>query len=194
MAVRGTLFVVSAPSGAGKTSLINAVLAELKSKYAIDRVITYTSKAPRSCEVNGVDYHFVTKEEFELLMQKGFFLENSTDYTAYYGTPAAIKNELASGKSLILIVDRRGARQVLDHVSDAILIWIHTGSVDELHKRLRDRGTETDAQISQRIMRAHIEIEAEKTESLYPHHILNDNFDDAVHRLKTVILSEMCER
>lgn len=189
----GSLFVVSAPSGAGKTSLIHAVLTDLKSSHEIQRVVTYTTKKPRAGEVDGKDYHFISKELFEKLAKEGFFLEYSTDYAAYYGTPADISLKLAQGISLVLIIDRRGARQIVAKMPEAVLIWIDAPGLQELERRLRGRGTETESQISYRLEQAKIEIEQESRESLYPYHILNDNFLSAAQHLKRLIIDQIAK-
>jgi len=189
--VSGSLFIISAPSGAGKTSLIQAVLEDLKSTYAIDRVVTYTTKTPRSNEVDGKDYYFVTQEFFIEKIKEGFFLEWSTDYAAYYGTPATIRQTIKEGNSLILIIDRRGAKQILAQMPKAVLIWIYTADLAELERRLRGRGTEDESQIAQRFKQAKIEIELEESERFYQYHVLNDDFNKASEQLKTIIVTEI---
>lgn len=194
MSARGTLFVVSAPSGAGKTTLINSILADLKSEFALERVITYTTKEPREGEVPGKDYHYISKDQFEMKVKEGFFLEWSTDYRAYYGTPADIRPALELGTSQILVIDRRGAQQVLAQIPEAVLIWLHTIDLAVLEQRLRNRGTESEGQIVYRISRAKIEIEAEYSKRLYAYHILNDVFDEAFMQLKSIMIDEMKSR
>lgn len=192
--MRGSLFIVSAPSGAGKTSLMQAVLADLKSTHTIERVVTYTTKKPRAGELDGQDYCFISKELFEKRMHEGFFLECSTDYAAYYGTPADIEEKLARGISLVLIIDRRGAQQILAKMPEAVLIWIDAPSLNELERRLRGRATETEAQIMYRLEQAKNEITLESQDSLYPYHVLNDNFAEAVFQLKQLMIQHMDKR
>jgi guanylate kinase len=190
----GSLFIISAPSGAGKTSLIHAMLDELKSTYAIERAVTYTTKMPRAGEVDGKDYHFVSQEFFEQKIKEGFFLEWSTDYSAYYGTPVDIKKILEGGTSLILIIDRRGAQQILAQIPSARAIWIYTADLEELKRRLRGRGTEDEGQIAHRFEQAKIEIDLENKESLYHYHVLNDNFLKAAERLKEIIVDGLAQK
>lgn len=192
--MNGSLFIISAPSGAGKTSLIHALLDELKSQYPLERVVTYTSKAPREGEVDGQDYHFVSNEFFEQKIKDGFFLEWSTDYAAYYGTPAEIIKKLEGGTSLILIIDRRGAQQILAQIPSAVAIWIYTADLEVLKKRLTARGTESEAQIEQRFEQAKIEIELESAKSLYHYHLLNDNFLTTAEHLKNIILETLSQK
>ncbi len=98
----GTLFVVSACSGAGKTTLVTRAIKELSISYPISRVITYTTKAPRMTEQNGIDYHFLSVEEFEIRAKNGFFLEWSNQYGNYYGSPHSIINDLPKAISVII--------------------------------------------------------------------------------------------
>src|SRR5581483_10666268 len=111
----GVLFIVSAPSGAGKTTLVNAALGSLKSSHAIERVITYTSRMPREGEIPGVDYHFISELEFQSRIKDGFFLEWSGAYGTYYGTPRGLLEDLEKGHHRILIPDRNGAQKILEN-------------------------------------------------------------------------------
>ncbi len=187
----GKLFIVSAPSGAGKTTLVNAVLDKLSSKYPIERVITYTTKKPRAGEVNGRDYYFLSVLEFERKIKENFFLEWSTAYGTYYGSPRSIVTQLKKGTSYILIIDRRGAEQIIKQTNHAILIWIYTRNLDIVRTRLIKRGTENSAQIASRLIQAQKEIALEQQNRLYSYHILNDEFDDAVDVLEGLIEEKM---
>ena len=107
--MKGTLFVISAPSGAGKTTLVREVLDRLRAELGLMRVITHTSKQPRTGEVQGVDYHFLSEEEFKQKIEEEFFIEHSTVYGAYYGVAKALFKKLDEGIHHIAIVDRAGA-------------------------------------------------------------------------------------
>lgn len=183
----GTLFIVSAPSGAGKTSLVSALLAQNPFKNTLSCVITYTTRLPRLGEVNGRDYHFIKEAEFLRLIEKGFFAEWSTAYGTYYGTPVSVIEDLAQGHSLILILDRAGARSMLNIVPDAVLIWIAPPSIEALASRLRVRGTENEAQIKRRIALAREEMAQEAQNPLYTHHIVNDSFENSLNSLKKIV-------
>lgn len=187
----GKLFVLSAPSGAGKTSLTNAVLRNIGERYKVARVITYTSKTPRSIEQHGKDYHFVSACEFEEKISQGFFIEWSSGYGAYYGSPRSILNELDQGTSYILIIDRPGAIRIKEVFDAAILIWIYTQSIAVLEQRLRIRNTETDEHIMKRLLLAEQELNEEKINSLYHYHVLNDDFDQAVETIEQILISEI---
>ncbi|HZW60896.1 MAG TPA: guanylate kinase [Candidatus Babeliales bacterium] len=183
----GKLFIVSAPSGAGKTSLVTRVLSDLKSQWPVERVITYTSKTPRPGEVDGRDYHFITPLQFEAKIKEEFFLEWSVAYGTYYGSPRSILDGLKKGRSYITILDRAGARAVSEIVPEAVLIWIHTPTIDILKERLRSRGQDSDASIEKRMDLAKLELEDEAKNKLFRYHILNDNFENAVEEFKVIM-------
>ncbi len=187
----GKLFIISAPSGAGKTSLVNALLPRLGDRCSINRLITYTSKTPRPGEKQGIDYHFISTDEFEQKAAKGFFLEWSTVYGTYYGSPVAVLRELEIGKSFMLIADRVGAAQIIKRHSSAVLIWIHTVSIEVLQERLEGRGTDKPEQILRRLAIAKAELEQESREDLYQYHVCNDNFEESIQVLEKIVLKEL---
>ena len=185
--IPGRLFIISAPSGAGKTTLTSAILNDMRPLYALERVITYTSKAPRPGEVHGRDYYFVSVAEFEQKIQEGFFIEWSGAYGNYYGSPKTILADLAAGKSFIMILDRAGAHAVQQKVADAVLIWIHIHSIDILRERLITRGQDSEEQMVRRLLLAQQEVEEELKNPLFQHHIINDFFEVAVENIKNII-------
>lgn len=189
----GKLFIISAPSGAGKTSLIAATLKRLQNRWPIERVVTYTTKEPRNNEQDGIDYHFISPADFQKRIDHGFFLEWSTAYQTSYGSPRSIMNERGSGRSFILIIDRVGAERVKEQVDDAILIWIAAPSFKELERRLRHRATENPEQIDRRLKRARVEIELEIENSLYDFTIINDDFMVAQQELEQLIAKKLAE-
>jgi len=197
--VAGKLFVISSPSGAGKTTLVNEVLERLSGQFSIDRVITYTSRKTRSNEIQGSHYHFISSQEFEKKLQEDFFLEWSGRYGNYYGTPRHILAELDQGVSKILIIDRLGAERVIEIAQDpspiltekVTSIWIDVPNLQELERRLVGRGQESQLQIKRRLELAKQEIEKEKSFPLYDYKILNDNFSTATKALENLICSEL---
>lgn len=189
--MKGKLFIISAPSGAGKTTLVHRVLADLENEVTLQRVITYTTKAPRPEEKEGQDYHFVSKEQFDQLLGQGFFMEYSKAYTDYYGSPSCVIEGLSQGTSYILIVDRVGAQEIIKKVPDAILIWIETPSLEILRQRLADRRTDSPERIERRLFRAQQEITLEKTTPLYTYHMVNDLLNEAVSELKAILCQEI---
>ena len=159
--------------------------------YALERVITYSSKVPRPNEQHGRDYHFISREEFELKITQGFFLEWSGAYEENYGSPCHILGQILEEKSFLLIIDRLGAQQILKKYPAAVPIWIYTRSIDDLRSRLISRNTELIEQIERRMNRAKEEILAEINDPLYRYHVLNDDFDQALERIFTIIKREL---
>jgi guanylate kinase len=186
--VPGKLFVISAPSGAGKTSLVNRTLEILGITHRLERVVTYTTRAPRLGDIHGVDYHFITVADFEIKIEAGFFIEWSLAYGNYYGSPRSHVEQLAQGRSFIMILDRAGARAVKQAYPEVILIWIHIKDREVLRDRLVARGQENAEQLVYRLALAQQEIAQEKDEKLFQHHVLNDDFESALKDLKDIIL------
>lgn len=187
----GRIFIVSAPSGAGKTSLISALLEKWSVPKHLERVVTFTTKQPRSTEMPGKDYHFVSKEKFSELIDLGFFLEWSIYCDHYYGTPNTIIEEVERGKSFILIVDRAGAKQLIEKLKNIVTIWIYTSTILELKRRLIARGTETAEFIEHRLARASLELEEERIARSYKYHIINKNFHETLSTLQALFLKEL---
>lgn len=185
---QGALFVVSGPSGVGKTTVVTEFLRQYQDQYHIKRAITYTTKHPRSTEAHGIDYHFVAQAEFERKVADNFFLEWSGEYGACYGTPSSILNDIAQGVSYILVIDRVGAEQILKKYPDVILIWLYVSSVDILSERLNQRKTETLQVIQKRLALAEKEINQELFVPLYDYHVANDDLSSAVHVIADIIL------
>ena len=195
----GKLFVISSPSGAGKTTLVNRVLGRLKDQFSINRVVTYTSRKARSNEIPGEHYHFISSQEFEKKLEENFFLEWSGRYGSYYGTPRSILDEIDRGASKILIIDRLGAERVVAIAKDpsptlsgkVISIWIEAPNLQELKRRLIGRGQETKMQIKKRLELAKQEIKKEKSCPLYDHKIINNVFFRAAQDLENLICCEL---
>lgn len=188
----GKLFLISAPSGAGKTTLVNILIERYGLQYNLNRIITYTSKVPRPGEIDGVHYHFISTAEFEKRIQEGFFMEWSGAYQAFYGSPASIIDALETGQSYVLILDRVGTEKVLQKFAGAVVpIWIYTKSVATLRDRLLTRNTDNIEVIERRLRRAHEEITLEITQPIYTYHLMNHDLKDALDRLVTIIKREL---
>ena len=181
----GKLFVISAPSGSGKTSLINKVLEDFKEKYSLSRTITYTTRPPREKEIDGQHYHFISVDEFKEKIDQNFFIEWSTWYDYHYGSPVSTLKAIQEGKSYIMILDRLGAKDVLQTYPQTILIWIEPPSIEELEKRLLARG-DSEGIIQNRLRKAAVEMQQEKDEQSYEYHIINDDFQTAIVELKRI--------
>lgn len=190
---QGHLFVISAPSGAGKSSLVTGVLERLKPKYSIDRIVTYTTRAPRTYDIPGQDYHFITPEEFEAKIAQEFFLEWSKAYAAYYGSPALLMDDIKRGLFRIIIVDRLGARSLMQRGVPATLIWIAVDSVQMIQERLIARSTETPQQLEHRLLRAQQELLGHQIDNYFHYTIINHVFENALSELELIINSKIAE-
>lgn len=192
--MRGKLFIVSAPSGAGKTTLVNALLKNWSAACPLARVVTYTTKNPRKNETPGKDYHFVSRDKFQELIAMDFFLEWNSFCDNYYGTPRHILTECDQGNSLVLVIDRVGARRIIANVPDAysiVTVWIQVSSLAVLRERLCLRGTEKHEQIQSRLERACVELSDEQQNKLYRYHVINDDFSRALGCLQSIFLEEL---
>ena len=187
----GKLFIISAPSGAGKTSLVDDVLPRLQDVCSIDRLITYTSREKRPGERESVDFNYISDKEFENKIHQGFFIEWSKAYDHYYVSPADVVQDLGNGKSKILVIDQVGAKKLTERIPDVVTIWIYTPTVDVLRQRLLQRGHNSEKQIERRLERAKFELEEEAKKIFYKYHILNDVFDDAAKHLEQILVNEL---
>lgn len=187
----GKLFLISAPSGAGKTTLVELLIERYGLQYNLERVITYTSKMPRPGELNGVHYNFITASDFEDKIRAGFFMEWSGVYQAYYGSPIHIMDNLITGRSYILIVDRVGAEHIIAKYPGVVSIWIYTKSLQVLRDRLDARNMDSSEATERRLSRAADEIALEVNTPIYAHHLLNHDFNDAFDHLVRIIKREL---
>lgn len=187
----GKIIVIAASSGAGKTTIVHALCDYFKNKYPLSRVVTYTTRVARAGEVDGVDYHFVSLEDFQQKIQEGFFVEWSSAYGAYYGTPRSIIDATIVGMSFLLVLDRAGVKQLLSLYKDKIVpIWIST-SKENLASRLQSRGTETEKEYIFRLNLAQEEQLAETNDPLFSYHVQNDQLDESVNVLIRIITKEL---
>lgn len=184
----GTLVVISAPSGAGKGSIINKLLErDNKSRWLS---ISTTSRAIRKNDIEGVTYNFVSKEEFENKIKEGYFLEYTNYVGNYYGTPKEHINEkLQNGIDVILEIEIEGASNIKKLIPEAVFIFIMPPSMEVLIKRLKDRGTDSKEKILERFYTAYKEIN-EVTK--YNYVVVNDDLDDAVNKIEAILKSEKC--
>jgi len=180
----GSLFVVSAPSGAGKSSLVNAVLAEDK-QLAVS--ISFTTRPPREGEVNGREYHFVDKKTFAAMLERGEFLESAEVHGNLYATSQKwIKDTRARGLDILLEIDWQGARQVRRTFPEAIGIFVLPPMpvLGELEERLRKRGKDSEEVIRRRLRDAQIEISHAQE---FDYVIINNEFSEAARDLAAII-------
>ncbi len=180
----GILFVVSAPSGAGKTSLVKALL---KADPAIRLSVSYTTRAPRPGETDGRDYHFVSHEQFHKLLAEDEFLEHAEVYGNFYGTSkSVISRELYAGRDLLLEIDWQGAAQVHDHFPRSASIFILPPSFAALRTRLAGRAQDSDEVIEHRLAAAAHDV---AHANAFDYIIVNDDFDHALQDLVAVTRS-----
>lgn len=186
MTARGNLFIVSAPSGAGKSSLISGLLKDKPTDKQVS--VSHTTRSPRLGEVNGQHYHFVTVEEFKALIADNAFFEWAEVFGNYYGTSRkVIEQTLHQGIDVFLDIDWQGAQQVKNVMSEAIGIFILPPSKVELEKRLTGRGQDSKEVIASRMAQATSEI---SHHAEYDFIIINDDFDTALDDFITIIRSQ----
>jgi guanylate kinase len=183
--MKGRLFVITAPSGAGKTSLTRALLAE---EPRLKLSTSYTTRAPRPGEQNGREYHFVDEATFLAMRDRGEFLENALVHGNRYGTSnRVIRETLQRGEDLILEIDWQGAAQVRKLYPDCVRIFILPPSMEELERRLRSRGQDAEAVIRERLANAQAEM-AHAGE--FDYRIINKDFDTAKAELAEIVRRE----
>ena len=176
------VIVLTAPSGAGKTTLKNYLLKRTTNLYYS---ISTTSRKPRFNERNGIDYYFISKEDFECLINQNAFIEYAEVFNNYYGTQwNQVEHAKEHSKNLLLDLDIAGARAIKEAIPEAILIFIMPPSVEELERRLKSRATDSEEVIQRRLSRAQLEMEQA---DWFDYIIMNDNLVSARNQLKKII-------
>jgi guanylate kinase len=189
MSVAGSIFVVSGPSGVGKSTLIKHVR---ESVSMLGYSVSHTSRKPRGVEVDGVDYHFVGRNTFADMIEKGEFVEWAEVYSDYYGTSVSgIEGPTSQGLDILMDVDAQGARNIKSRFERSVLIYILPPSMEELEKRLKTRGTEDEEAVRRRLGKALKEM---KNCLWYDYLIFNDELTRAVEDVRSVISAERCRR
>lgn len=182
---KGTLFIVSAPSGAGKTSLVNKLVTE-QSHIGIS--ISHTTRAIRPTEVNGKDYHFVDRDTFVQMVEDNRFLEHANVFDNYYGTSKDwVEDTLNKGQDVILEIDWQGAMQVRRLMSEAVTVFVLPPSLTALESRLRARQSDSEEVIAKRIAGAKTEM-SHYVE--FDYLVVNDDFATALDELKAIVLAQ----
>lgn len=183
------LFIVSAPSGAGKTSLCKEVVTHVPDLHFS---ISCTTRPPRQNEINGVDYQFVSPGKFRRMIEEDQLVEWAEIYGNFYGTSKTFVEEYRNkGKDIVFDIDPVGARSIKEEYSDSVTIFVLPPSYGELKERLIQRGTDDESVIKKRLDKAREEIEQSKW---YQYRIVNDDFKSAVKQLKDIIASERLKR
>lgn len=181
---KGILYIISAPSGAGKTSLVGTLLDTVSD---VEVSVSHTTRAKRPGEVDGVNYHFINEEEFKRMVDEGMFLEHARVFDQYYGTSRQhIQEQLLKGKDVILEIDWQGARQIRQLMTDCKSIYILPPSVASLQERLQGRGQDDKEMIKRRMRDAASEM---SHYGEFDYIVINDEFEQAKHDLSAIFVS-----
>jgi guanylate kinase len=181
----GRLFIVSAPSGTGKTTLVERLVRDMQ---GISMSRSYTSRPPRPGEADGVDYNFISRERFEAMIANGDLLEHAEVFGNWYGTGAAeTRRTLAGGGDVVLVIDVQGARKVRNASFEHVGIFVLPPSFEILEDRLRRRSKDSEVQIQRRLAVAQQEVAAVAE---YEYVVINDDVDNAVARLRAIVEAE----
>lgn len=181
---RGRIFVVSAPAGTGKTTLVQMLVSEFSS---VKESVSVTTRPPRGNEIPGVHYSFVTQDAFEAGIASGDFLEHAKVFGEYYGTSQShLEREIEQGNHVVLVIDTQGALQLMKKIS-AVFIFIRPPSIEELRLRLERRQTETPEKIAERLTWAEQEMEVGKQ---YDYEFVNEDLTVAYEVLRSIVIAE----
>lgn len=188
MTEKGLCIVVSAPSGSGKSTICRRLLAACPD---MEFSVSFTSRPPRPNEINGKDYHFISREDFQHRIDRGEFVEWVENYGEFYGTSGrALQDVLRRGKDLLLDIEPRGAKEMKKKLQEGVFVFVLPPSLDELLRRLQKRGHETPEAIQKRFAQA----ESELGEVLwYDYAVINEDLDTAVGQLIAVYRAEKCK-
>lgn len=181
---KGLLFVVSAPAGTGKTTLVRMLVREFP---CIVESVSYTTRSPRANEESGIDYYYISHQEFEKRIRSGDFLEYAEVFGQCYGTSKeTVEKELGAGKHVILVIDTQGALQLMEH-TQAIFTFISPPSIQELRSRLMKRKSESKESLESRLSWSQKEI---AFASFYDYHIVNDSLQTSYEILRSILIAE----
>ncbi|HAB98669.1 MAG TPA: guanylate kinase [Parachlamydiales bacterium] len=181
---KGLIFVISAPAGTGKTTLVRMLQKEFS---CLVESVSYTTRKPRPGEQEGVDYYFISESTFTQKLQEGDFVEHAKVFDHYYGTSRSfLESQLQQGKHVLLVIDTQGAVQLKNHY-DAIFIFISPPSIEELRSRLYGRKTDTDQSIEHRLSWAEKEMALAPR---YDYHIVNEDLYTAYTVLRSILIAE----
>ncbi|HKS75291.1 MAG TPA: guanylate kinase [Terriglobales bacterium] len=183
------VFIISAPSGSGKSTLVNEVLSQMT---GLEFSVSYTTRAPRGSEKSGCEYYFVSRQEFERMIDANEFLEYANVFGNYYGTAKSfLRNATGKGEDLLLDIDVQGAEQIKKKLPEAVSIFILPPNRKELESRLRHRSLDSEQVIERRLAKARSEIENYEK---YDYILVNDRLEDSVELLKSILLAVRLRR
>ena len=181
----GKLFIISGPSGVGKSTVLKALFREHPDLYFS---VSATTRAPREGEIDGVHYRFIKSEQFLQMVQENEFLEYAEYVGSFYGTPRGpVEDAMAQGRDAFLDIEIQGAQQVYEKRPDAVRIFIAPNSWAELERRLTERGTDSAEKIQKRLLRAKVELQAAEN---YDYLVVNDTVEQAVREMEAIFLAE----
>ncbi len=183
---RGIIFILSAPSGAGKTTIYREALKRIA---GLEFSVSLTTRAPREGEAEGIDYHFVSEEEFKRRKSSGELAESARVFESSYGTPRGpLDAAVTAGRDILLEIDIQGARQIRTiYPDDSVTVFVLTPTFADLEERLRGRGTEEESKIQNRLLEARSEAEAYPE---YDYLIVNSDLHDSIAQLQTIVNAE----
>jgi guanylate kinase len=187
----GKLFVISGPSGVGKTTLAKTMLFRLGRRYDMERVITYTTKQPREGEIEDVDYYYLSINDFKTKLSEAFFIEYSEAYGNFYGSPRSIIAQLKMGKSFVLVVDQVGAYKIKEQYADAVLVWVVPPTIKDLKIRLQARNTDLESDVNRRLGIAEREMAQESRLKKFDYVIVNSVLNKAKLSLEQILTAEL---
>ncbi len=181
------LFVISGPSGVGKSTIVNALR---KSIEDVGYSISHTSRKPRDSEKDGIEYYFVSRKTFSEMIEKGSFVEWAKVYYDYYGTSVSSLNEqMKTGLDILMDLDAQGAKNIKKHFKNSVLIYVLPPSLEILEKRLKNRGMDDESVINARMEKASNEI---RNCVWHDYLIINDDLEGAIGEAQAIIMSERC--
>lgn len=185
----GRFYVVSAPSGTGKTTVLKRLMKELPE---VTFSVSYTTRPSRQGEMEGVDYHFISRDEFEAMKQKGAFAEWTEVHGSYYGTSrASLEKHLSQGGEIILDIDTRGVEQIQEKYPNGVYVFLLPPRHADLRDRLTRRGSESQEMIDLRLQNASKEIEKMDR---YDYVVVNKKIDETVEQIRSIIIAERSKR
>lgn len=182
---QGRVLIFSGPSGVGKGTLLKLLFD--KGAFPLTMSVSATTRAPRPGEIDGIHYYFLTREEFLSRQARGDFLESFEVYAggAWYGTlRETVEQAVAEGKWIVLEIDVKGAKSVVDKIPEAVTFFIAPPTIDDLRKRLESRGSETAEELAKRVAQAQTEIDSS---GFYRYHIVNDRLEDALAEVVEIL-------
>ena len=184
---KGKTFIISGPSGVGKSTVLHALFEGRNDLYFS---VSATTRAPREGERDGVDYHFIHADRFRSMIEEDAFLEYAEYVGNFYGTPKRFVDEaMDKGQDVILDIEVQGALQVTSKRPDTVKIFIAPPSWKELERRLKDRGTDDPEKVQKRLLRAKVEFQTAHT---YDYFVINDTVENAVREINAIMLAEHC--